>query len=196
MSLGSPPLKLIPASPARCSEGTLRHGCDADNVRARGRDGSRWTSVHGRWGSGPSPPKLNFTLPGQGVPATTFVDFPVLPFHSRTFLPTPPMRDTQRLAFLVPVADNSGQPFLDSLFADLEELLVSVAGGFTRRSDVTGAWRAPNGEIYRDTSRDYTVTVPTDDAASVATSINRFVRTAFRQLAVLIEATPTTSAAF
>jgi len=106
------------------------------------------------------------------------------------------MRTTQRLDFLVPVTDNFGEPFTEEDFAALEDLLVDVAGGFTRRGDVSGAWRSPSGELFRDHSRSYSVTVPADRVEDVASTIHRVITHRFRQEAALIETTPTLSAAF
>jgi hypothetical protein len=106
------------------------------------------------------------------------------------------MRTSQRLDFLVPVSDNTGELFSEGNFAALEDLLVDVAGGFTRRGDVSGAWRSPNGELFRDHSRSYSVTVPTDRAEDVASTIHRVITNRFRQEAAMIETTPTLSAVF
>jgi len=106
------------------------------------------------------------------------------------------MRTTQRLDFLVPVTDNDGEVFPEAAFTAFEERLVDLAGGFTRHGDVTGVWRSPSGELFRDRSRSYSVTVPADRAEGVASTIYRAITVQFRQEAAMIEATPTLSAAF
>lgn len=106
------------------------------------------------------------------------------------------MRTTQRLDFLVPVTDNDGQAFSEADFTAFEEFLVDLAGGFTRHGDVTGAWRSPSGLLYRDRSRSYSVAVPADRAAGVASTLHHAITHQFRQEAAMIEATPTFSAAF
>lgn len=111
-------------------------------------------------------------------------------------LTSTPMRTTQRLDVLVPVTDNDGLLFPEADFAAFEDLLVDLAGGFTRHGDVTGAWRSPDGQLYRDRSRSYSVTVPADRADDVASTIERALTARFRQEAAMIETTPTLSAAF
>lgn len=113
-----------------------------------------------------------------------------------TTSPLTTMRTTQRLDVLVPVTDNDGAQFSEADFTAFEDLLVRVAGGFTRRGDVTGTWRSPAGDLYHDRSRSYSVTVPTDWADDVAATLHRAITTQFRQEAAMIEATPTLSAAF
>lgn len=111
-------------------------------------------------------------------------------------LTSTPMRTTQHLDVLVPVSGNDGVPFAEADFAAFEDLLVDLAGGFTRHGDVTGAWRSPDGRLYRDRSRSYSVTVPTDRIEDVASTIERAVTARFGQEAAMIETTPTLSAAF
>ncbi len=152
------------------------------------------TATHVRRGSGLSR-STESRLLGWERSATVerFQTFADLAVNSLT--PTA-MRSTQRLDFLVPVSGNDDQPFSEASFAAFEDLLVNVAGGFTRRGDVTGAWRSPSGQLFRDRSRSYSVTVPADRAEAVASTLHRVITDQFRQEAVLIEATPTLSAAF
>lgn len=106
------------------------------------------------------------------------------------------MRSNTRLEFLVPIADNDGVPFTDSAFTSLEDFLVGLAGGFTRRPDVEGAWEAPDGRIMRDRSRSYVLSVPDDVADRTATLLDTEVRRRFRQEATFLEITPTRAGAF
>ena len=111
-------------------------------------------------------------------------------------LPLTPMRDTTRLELLVPLADNDGVPFSNSAFASFEAFLVDTAGGFTRRGDVEGAWKAPDGRVMRDRSRSYVVTVPEHLADHVASAIDHYVRRQFRQQAAFVESLPARAVAF
>lgn len=111
-------------------------------------------------------------------------------------LPHTPVRDTTRLELLVPLADNDGVPFSDSAFASFEDFLVDTAGGFTRRGDVEGAWRAPDGQVMRDRSRSYVVTVPEHLTDRVASAIDHYVRRQFRQQAAFVETLPARAVAF
>jgi hypothetical protein len=106
------------------------------------------------------------------------------------------MRDTTRLELLLPLADNDTVPFSDAAFAAFEDFLVQLAGGFTRRGDVEGAWRAPDGRVMRDRSRSYAVTVPEHLTDRVASSIDHYVRRQFRQQATFVETLPARAVAF
>lgn len=106
------------------------------------------------------------------------------------------MRETTRLELLVPLSDNEGTPFPDATFAAFEDFLVRLAGGFTRRGDVEGAWRAPDGRVVRDWSRCYAVTVSEPIADRVASRIDHEVRRSFRQEATFLEHLPTRALAF
>ena len=106
------------------------------------------------------------------------------------------MRPTTRLELLVLLEDNDGVPFPDTAFADFENFLVTTAGGFTRRGDVEGAWKAPDGRVMRDRSRSYVVTVPENLTDRAASSINRYVRRQFRQQAAFVETLPARAVAF
>lgn len=111
-------------------------------------------------------------------------------------LPHTPMRDTTRLELLVPLADNDNVPFSNSAFAAFEDFLVDTAGGFTRRGDVEGAWRAPDGQVMRDRSRSYVVTVPEHLTDRAASAIDHYVRRQFRQQAAFVETLPARAVAF
>jgi len=123
----------------------------------------------------------------RGVSRVLFVVYP---------LPFAPMRKTVHIDLLVPLSDNAKRPFPDSAFAAFEDFLLDVAGGFTRRGDVEGAWRSPSGETLRDASRLYSLTLGADDAAETVGQIASHIRRAFRQMAAFVEAVPTEASGF
>lgn len=97
---------------------------------------------------------------------------------------------------LVPVRDNDGVPFTDTDFAAFEDFLLDLAGGFTRRGDVDGAWRSPAGVVMRDRSRAYALTLPQDAATQRMARLDAYIRSHFRQEAAFVEQTPTLATAF
>jgi hypothetical protein len=111
-------------------------------------------------------------------------------------MPTTPLRPTVSLDLLVPLADNEGVPFPDSLFAAFEHRVVDLTGGITRRGDVEGIWRRPNGTMQRERSRSYVTTVDAAVVERVASDLDALLRTTFRQVASFIQATPTTATVF
>lgn len=58
---------------------------------------------------------------------------------------------------LVPVADNAGTPFPPEAWHEFEARLRRELGGFSMGGVVRGEWVNPDGRIYSDTSRQYTV---------------------------------------
>ncbi len=106
------------------------------------------------------------------------------------------MRHNTRLEFLVPILDNEGAPFPDTAFATFEDFLLDIAGGYTFRGQVDGAWRAPDGRVFRDTSRSYVTSISEARADEVAASIDHEVRRRFRQEATFLEQLPTRALAF
>lgn len=169
-------------------------GCGTDGARGSSHRASG-TATNARRGSGcftstTDPRLLGWGRPTTAEPVLGLAGFATCPLTSTA------MRTTQRLDFLVPVSDNDGLAFPEAGFAAFEDLLVDLAGGFTRHGDVTGAWRSPSGQLFRDRSRSYSVTVPADRAEGVAANIHRVVTDQFRQEAVMIEATPVLSAVF
>ncbi|MEO7918222.1 MAG: hypothetical protein ABIT01_02065 [Thermoanaerobaculia bacterium] len=120
---------------------------------------------------------------------------PAFPAWTRSLTHTP-VRSTFRLELLVPLADNDGVPFTDSTFADFEDSLVRLAGGFTRHGDVEGAWRSPEGRIHRDRSRAYVVSVPSSSVDRIASILDTEVRRRFRQEATFLEQLPTRAVSF
>lgn len=112
------------------------------------------------------------------------------------FFPPIPMRDTIRTTLLIPKVGNDGVPFPDIAFATLEDVLLDLAGGFTRLGDVEGAWRAPDGTIMRDESRQYAVTLDAHLAEGAIREIDVFIREFFQQHAAFVEAVPMKATAF
>jgi len=98
---------------------------------------------------------------------------------------------------LVPLADNEGRPFPTSAFDTLEHFLTTLCGGYTRRGDVEGAWRSPDtGDVMRDRSRSYVVTLPAEEADEQIARIESFIRRFFRQEAAFLELIPTRATVF
>lgn len=107
-----------------------------------------------------------------------------------------PMRRTVHLDLLVPIRDNDGVPFTDADFDAFEDFLLATIGGFTRRGDVEGAWRSPEGVTMRDRSRAYTVTLPEENAAMQMSLVSGYIKLQFRQEAAYVEQIPTLAAVF
>jgi hypothetical protein len=87
--------------------------------------------------------------------------------------------------FLVPVRDNAGEPFPESAWFALEERLARF-GGFSWRAGVTGVWSA-GGQIYRDRSREYTVSLESWTQPAGWLDVVRWAGRRFRQRAMYIE---------
>src|SRR5262249_3402436 len=62
--------------------------------------------------------------------------------------------------FLVPVRDNAGRRFTRPVWQSLDRQLAAAFGGFSIRFGVVGTWQADE-RTYRDTSREYTVSLAT-----------------------------------
>lgn len=107
-----------------------------------------------------------------------------------------PMRSTVHLDLLVPIRDNDGVPFTDADYDVFEDYLLGIAGGFTRHSDVEGAWRSPEGVTMRDHSRAYTLTLPEERAAIQMLLVSDYIKSHFRQEAAFVEQIPTLAAEF
>jgi hypothetical protein len=107
------------------------------------------------------------------------------------------MRSTVHVDILVPLADNDGRPFPDTAFHTFENFLAYLVGGFTYRGDVDGAWRSPtSGELIRDRSRSYAVTLDATTAKEQIPRIDGFIRRYFRQEAAFLELIPTRATQF
>lgn len=107
------------------------------------------------------------------------------------------MRPTVHVDILVPVADNDGRPFAHAAFHSFEMFLATLVGGFTRRGDVDGAWRSPtSGELMRDRSVLYSVTLDAETALAHIPKIDSYIRRFFRQEAAFLELIPTRASRF
>ncbi|HKO58893.1 MAG TPA: hypothetical protein VJ276_23705 [Thermoanaerobaculia bacterium] len=106
------------------------------------------------------------------------------------------MRQTVHLDILVPLADNEGRSFPLGLFEYFEALLLDVAGGFTRRGDVEGMWRSPDGHVFRDHSRAYALTLLENDTDNTVAAVDSFIRDQFHQEDTFLELVPTRAASF
>lgn len=168
--------------------------CLADGVDRRTRSSS--APFRGRRHTRPRAVALLNSVPHlswpEGRPFHRDADAPFLTLLS---MPTT-LRPTVSLDLIVPLFDNEMIPFPDSLFAAFEHLVVDLTGGITRRADVEGIWRRPDGIMQRERSRSYVTTVDAAVAERVATDIDALIRMQFRQLASYITATPTTAAVF
>jgi hypothetical protein len=81
----------------------------------------------------------------------------------------PPFSATHgQAAFYVPLASNAGEVFAPDVFARIEDRLLALAGGFTDAGTVRGAWRGPEGRVYRDTNREYRVAFSVGSDAFIA----------------------------
>jgi len=128
----------------------------------------------------------DFYLAGKEIRATSMTA------ALRDFLTLAPMRTTTRVDILVPLADNDGRPFPHTTFHTFENFLATLCGGFTRRGDVEGAWRSPEtGQIMRDRSRSYVITLAADKAEEQIAKIESFICRYFRQQAAFLELTQT-----
>lgn len=83
--------------------------------------------------------------------------------------------------FQVPtVDDKTREPHSDGAWAALENTLIDTFGGLTRGADVSGAWRAPDGQLIREPSRTYEVDVA-DEALPTVEKILRGACATFGQ---------------
>lgn len=91
-----------------------------------------------------------------------------------------------RFTLTLPLAMNDGSPVDPVALATLEDDILGIAGGFTA-TDSVGAWRAPDGTVYREPVRVYTLDVPdTRDAAERIRGIADVAAIAFEQEAVYV----------
>jgi hypothetical protein len=91
-----------------------------------------------------------------------------------------------RYTLTLPLALNDGAPVDATTLATIEGDLLDVAGGFTA-TDSIGAWRAPDGAVYREPVRVYTLDVPdTRDAAERIRGIADIAAIAFDQEAIYV----------
>jgi hypothetical protein len=88
--------------------------------------------------------------------------------------------------FLVPVNDNAGNPFPWSYWIALENRLMATFGGFSQTPGVEGVWRAGD-RVYRDTSRQYVVSIVSWAQMAEWLDFIRWIRLLFRQEAIYVE---------
>lgn len=94
------------------------------------------------------------------------------------------MEKRGRIVLYVPWQDNEGNAFLAEPFADLECLLGSRFGGFTKQMG-DGTWTDPEGVLQQEPVYVYTVLVPPGlDAAEQMHDICRTAREQLRQYEV------------
>ncbi len=100
-------------------------------------------------------------------------------------------RTTVRCDLLLPIRDNGGRDFGSEDFGAFERFLVGLAGGFTRRGEVDGAWRSPDtGELMADRSKSYSVVLDAERALEQVAKIDTYIKHAFRQQASYVELIP------
>ena len=87
--------------------------------------------------------------------------------------------------FLVPVRDNDGVPFSLDDWAELELRLIQF-NGFTVSTGVSGVWRSQSGEVHRDESKRYEVSLESWRAFPAWLEVVEWVRIKFRQEALYI----------
>jgi hypothetical protein len=85
---------------------------------------------------------------------------------------------------LVPVHDNNGQRFDRALWRELERRLLQF-GGLTDTGTVRGVWQSGT-RVYRDTNRQFTVSLRTWRQFPAWLAVAEWVRTAFSQEAVYV----------
>ncbi|MGV8041531.1 MAG: hypothetical protein AB2L07_16195 [Thermoanaerobaculaceae bacterium] len=84
------------------------------------------------------------------------------------------------LEVLLPVRDDSGHRYSTRSFSEVEELLVALCDGVTRRPDVTAAASTTAGTIAWKTCRCYTALLPTVGWDRLVSLINMSVGRHFR----------------
>jgi hypothetical protein len=90
-----------------------------------------------------------------------------------------------RASFLIPLCDNSGQPFSHSEFAWLHRQLASYFTGFTRDGIVSGEW-TESGIHYADDSYRFVVAIPKEQVETLTTLLEDAC-TRFKQEALYLE---------
>lgn len=91
-----------------------------------------------------------------------------------------------KTVMLLPVRDNDGHPFPHSAWEALEWHFMRAFGGFTRESNVAGAWER-EGRVYRGVSRRYEVALPSWMHFPEWLDIVRWACLHFRQRALYVE---------
>jgi hypothetical protein len=87
---------------------------------------------------------------------------------------------------LVPLRDNQGAAFGVSAFPELEERLLHLAGGLSRRPGVDGIW-SDGRRTYRDRSTEYAVALASWRQVQAFLDVADWARARFTQEAIYIE---------
>lgn len=93
-----------------------------------------------------------------------------------------------KTAFLLPLVDNEGVAFTTTEWNWLQDELVARFGGWSLEGTVEGAWRAEDGEVYRDRSFRYAVATGNLEALR---DLLREAKARFRQEAIYLEVSQT-----
>lgn len=89
--------------------------------------------------------------------------------------------------FLVPLADNEGTEFPESVFRQWEAELLDSFGGYSRYpGQVAGGWADEEGTIYRDENAVYGVAIAGMADGEEVVKAARFAKKLFRQEAIFI----------
>lgn len=91
-----------------------------------------------------------------------------------------------KTTFLVPINDNEGKDFHASDWRKLESMLIEAFGGFSRTRGVHGEWKY-QGKVYRDISRQYSVSLESWHHLPAWLDIIKWAREHFRQEALYVE---------
>ena len=62
-----------------------------------------------------------------------------------------------KLITLIPTKYNTGEKVGREIFQRFETRLIEIAGGFSSEGFVEGGWEGPDGKIYRDKTRKYSI---------------------------------------
>jgi hypothetical protein len=89
-----------------------------------------------------------------------------------------------RYTLYVPQAYNDGTPFPASALIDVEEIILGIAGGFTR-TDSVGAWR-DGDKIYREPISLYAVDSDDPEVPGKLHAFARVLRTSLDQEAIYL----------
>jgi hypothetical protein len=69
-----------------------------------------------------------------------------------------------KITTLIPIIENNGEKVPNEFFTWFEDQLLEIAGAFSNRPPVDGAWKGLD-RTYRDISREYTIAVKTKKQA-------------------------------
>jgi hypothetical protein len=87
--------------------------------------------------------------------------------------------------FLVPLRDNDGRPFPQAAWTELHERLLGL-GGYSQFDGVVGAW-VSEGRVFRDVSRQYTVSLGSLRQLPAWLEVVEWVRLRFAQEAIYVK---------